>query len=106
MVYIAEKLCKSIEEVSEILEQMEYMNEIKVSTLLMIHYAYHHNDTDFDGGLKLIDKLYYKLGLYYDICWDIENIKAIIRSSPVPEYDYHMILNQLLTQDMVECFGV
>lgn len=106
MVYIHKSLCKSIEEVSEILDQMDEMNEITVSTLLMIHYAYHHNDTDFDGGLKLIDKLHDKLTKYFDVCWDIENIKIIIRTSPDPGFDYKYLLSQLMTPEMIACFGV
>lgn len=104
--YINETLCKPIEEVSQILDQMEDMNEITVDTLLMVHYAYHHDDIDFDGGLKLIDKLYYKLGLYYDIYWDVQSIKLFIISSPTPDYDYRVILNQLLTPEMIQCYGV
>ena len=106
MAYITKSLCMNIDEVSVILDQMDDINEITVDILLMIHYAYHHNDTDFDGGLKLIDKLYHKLGLYYDISWDVESIKSIIRTSPNPEVDYHIILNQLLTPGMIACFGV
>lgn len=106
MAYINKTLRKSIQEVSDILEEMDDMNEVTLDTLLMIHYAYHHDDTDFDGGLNFIDKLYHKLGLYYDIYWDVESIKNFIRSSPDPQYDYHSILKQLLTSGMIHCYGV
>ncbi len=106
MLYLKKDICLPEEQVSLFLSLLEDWSEVNASVLMMIHYTYHRDDEDFDGGLKLIDLLYNKLSKYFDIEWDVENMKNVIRNSEYPGYDYLDILNNLLTPEMIVVFGI
>lgn len=104
--YIKEIDRVSMSEINHYLASLGEQDTITVETLVMIHYAYHHNDTDFDGGLNLLDLLYNKLKKHYEISWDVNGMKDIIRKSCNPEEDYYDLLHQMLTAEMIACYGI
>lgn len=105
--YIKENHRIDIPEVYETLDRMEDGEQVSVNMLVMIHYAFHQYDTDFDGGLNFLDRLHHKLAPYFEeIMWDLDGIKDIIRTSPKPEEAYYEILEQMLTPEMIAFYGI
>jgi hypothetical protein len=104
--YIQEIDRVSMTEINTYLASLGEDDTITVETLVMIHYAYHHEDDDFDGGLNLLDLLYNKLKNYYEISWDVNGMKEIIRTSCNPEEAYYDLLHQMLTPEMIGCYGI
>ena len=92
----------------DIATMLEYIHNIEITpeTILMIDYAYHNEDEDYDGGLSFLDRLYKKLSNYFEINWDVEYLKELIRNSEHPSEDFVTVLKEILTEDMVECYGV
>lgn len=104
--YVKENHRATKEDISNILATMNDGDDVSVELLVKIHHAYHWMDPDFDGGLSFLDKLHHKLTLYYDVAWDLDGIKSIIRESSKPEEEFYEILRQMLTADMIACYGV
>jgi hypothetical protein len=92
----------------EINEMLEYMNDVDITpeVLLMIDFAYHNTDPDYDRGLSFLDRLHRKLSLYFPIQWNLHNLKFSVRNSKTPSTTFVDILNEILTDDMVACYGV
>jgi hypothetical protein len=74
--------------------------------LISIDYAYHCQDDDYDNGLSFIDRLHWKLSIYFDIDWVPQDIKSFIISSEDNKQTYSAIINQILTQEMIDCYGI
>ena len=105
--YIKENHRIDTDEVYQMLQLMEDGTQVSVEMLISIHHAFHQHDTDFDGGLNFLDCLHHKLAPYFDeIMWDLDGIKDIIRTSPKPEEAYYEILEQMLTPEMIACYGI
>lgn len=80
--------------------------DITPEFLLMIDFAYHNTDNNYDEGLSFLDRLHWKLSTYFDIAWVVENLKSTIRESNTPSATFVDILNEILTDEMVVCYGV
>lgn len=102
-IYIPNYLRATHDEAVEIGEK----DSITLNDLIRLHYSYYHNFHDFDGGLNIFDQLKKKLSLYYNNVnnWNINKIKEEIRNSCHPENEFMMILDEILTQDMIDCYG-
>jgi hypothetical protein len=81
-------------------------DEITPELLLMIDYAYHNTDKNYDDGLSFLDRLYSKLAIYFPIQWNVNNLKVSIRNSKTPSVTFVAILNEILTTDMIEWYGL
>lgn len=74
--------------------------------LLMIDYAYHNLDDDYDGGLSFFDRLNKKIGRFNEN-WDIEGFKTIVRNSNNPVDVYEDIVKYLLEdQSNIDYYGI
>ena len=102
---IAAEYRKTKSEVTQMLDQMQDC-DISPEVLLMIDYAYHNTDYNYDDGLSFLDRLHWKLSMYYPIQWNLPNLKKMIRESNNPCSTFIDILNELLTEDMIACYGV
>jgi hypothetical protein len=80
--------------------------DITPEILLMVDFAYHNMDSNYDDGLSFLDRLYWKLSKYYPIQWNVPNLKTMIRKSDNPATTFVDILNEILTEDMVICYGI
>lgn len=92
----------------DIKRMLDYIHniEVTVETLVMIDYAFHSEDQDYDEGLSFLDRLYKKLSMYFEINWDVEYLKDLLRKSEKPSEDFIAVLKEILTDDMIECYGV
>lgn len=93
-------------ELDRILDTLEADSNVHLEVLIAIDYAFHSMEDSYDGGLSFLDRLYHKLAMYYDIAWDLDGIKSLIRESTKPQEEYYGILSQMLTADMLACYGV
>lgn len=86
---------------------IEMKESIDINDIVKVHYAYRRTFSDFDGGLSLFDSLKKKLSLYFDNVkdWDINKMKDQIRNSPHPQDEYMLILDEIMTQEMVDVYG-
>lgn len=92
----------------DITRMLEYSHNIEASveTLVMIDYAYHNEDENYQEGLSFLDRLYKKLSNFFEISWDVEYLKDLLRKSENPSEDFIAVLKEILTQDMMECYGI
>lgn len=104
MAYISDEYKMTKTQVDVVLRHVG--DNITPEILLMIDYAYHHTDENYDGGLSFLDRLYKKLILYYDIRWVLPNMKDSIRDAANPKTTFLDILNEILEDGMVNCYGV
>lgn len=105
MAIVASEYRKTKEEITELLNQMQD-HELSPEVLLMIDYAYHNTDENYEEGLSFLDRLHWKLSMYFPIQWNIQNLKLSIRTSPNPSTVFVEILNEILSPAMIECYGV
>ena len=105
MKIVTEEYRKTKEELNNILNNMQD-NDITAEVLLMIDYAYHNTDNDYDAGLSFLDRLHKKLSMYFPIQWNVHNLKLTIRNSNTPSEVFLDILNEILTDEMIACYGV
>jgi chromatin remodeling complex protein RSC6 len=104
-ILIPEQYRKTREEIEKM---WTYIHNIDISPeiLLMIDYAYHSEDENYGDGLSFLDRLYKKLSLFFEINWEVEHLKILIRNSQNPSSEFVVLLNELLTEDMIQCYGV
>lgn len=102
---VAPQYRKTKDEISNMVRQLEIV-EITPQTLLMIDYAYHNTDDDYDNGLSFLDRLHKKLSKFYPIQWNVPNLKQTVRDAYNPSVMFIDILNEILTDDMVACYGI
>ena len=93
---------------TDIKRMMEYIHnmEITVETLLMIDHAFHNEDSDYEDGLSFLNRLHKKLSNFFEITWDVDYLKKIIKESENPSQTFVEVLKEILTEDMIECYGV
>jgi len=93
---------------SEIRSMLADMQNIDITAefLLMIDYAYHNTDNDYDDGLSFLNRLQSKLSGAFPIQWNIQNLKKFIRESPNPSEMFVDVLNEILTDEMITYYGV
>jgi len=96
---------KTKTEINEILKNIQE-NEITPELLLMIDYAYYNTDPDYDDGLSFLDRLHRKLSMYFQIQWNVKNLKKLVRNSNNHSSTFIDILNEILDSEMIECYGV
>lgn len=77
-----------------------------VELIVAIHFGAKSNEPDFDGGLSLFDKLYRKLSIFFEINWDVSEMKKRVRESNDSEEEYINVLKSILTKPMMECYGL
>jgi hypothetical protein len=102
---VAQEYRKSQAEVMNMISNFQPI-DFTPQTLLTIDYAFHSEDVDYDSGLSFLDRLHWKLSMYYPIQWNIQNLKNMIRNSNNPASTFVDVLNEILTDDMVTCYGV
>ena len=92
----------------EVLEMLKNMQDIDITpeVLLMVDFAFHNTDPNYDHGLSFLDRLHTKLSMYYQIDWNVDNLKLTIRNANDPAGMYIDILNEILEDDMIACYGV
>ena len=92
----------------DITRMLEYSHNIEatVETLVMIDYAYHNEDENYQEGLSFLDRLHKKLSNFFEISWDVEYLKDLLRKSENPSEDFIAVLKEILTQEMMECYGI
>jgi hypothetical protein len=105
MTIVAFQYRKTKEEIQEILNDVQD-NDITPEVLLAIDFAYHNTDANYNHGLSFLDRIYEKLSRYFDIQWNVENLKSTIQASNIPSTTFVDILNEILTPEMVVCYGV
>jgi len=105
MAVVAPEYRKTKEEIDDMLKNMQDV-DITPEILLMIDFAYHNTDRNYDYGLSFLDRLHRKLSMYFPIQWNVPNLKKMIRESNNPCGTFIDILNEILTENMVACYGV
>lgn len=104
MAYLSDEYKMTKDQIDVVLRHVG--DNITPEILLMIDYAYHHTDENYDGGLSFLDRLYKKIILYYNIQWVLPNLKDTIRDAANPKKAFVDILNEILEDSMVACYGV
>lgn len=102
---IAAEYRKTRNEIGEMLNTMEDTH-VTPEFLLMVDFAYHNMDSNYDDGLSFLDRLHWKLSKYFSIQWNVPKLKKIIRSSNSPSTTFVDVLNELLDEEMIACYGV
>lgn len=103
--YVPEECRKTIEEVTSILKNMKD-NDITPKVLLMVDYAYHNTDNDYEDGLSFLNRLHTKLSRCFLIEFDLYILKQKTSYSNNPSVDFLDGLNKILTDKMIEYYGV
>lgn len=106
MAIVASEYRKTKAEVNSVLDSVRNDRDVDVKLLLTIDYAYHNTDKNYEDGLSFLDRLHSKLSKYYPLQWNINNLKNTIRSSNDPSCAFLDCLNEILTDDMIVCYGV
>lgn len=93
---------------AEVFDMLKNIEEADVlpETLLTIDYAFHNTDENYDDGLSFLDRLHRKLSKFYPIQWNLENMKNTVRNSNNPATTFVDMLNEILTHDMLACYGL
>jgi hypothetical protein len=80
---------------SYVMTQIAPLEKIEWMHLLMSDYAFHSEDSDYDGGLSFFDRLNKKLGHFHE-SWDIDGFKSVVRNANDPPSVYMDILKYML----------
>jgi hypothetical protein len=93
---------------SEVMTMIADMQHIDVNpeVLLMIDYAFHNTDNDYDDGLSFLNRLHSKLSEPFHLQWNLPNLKQFIRSSNNPSQTFLDVLNEILSDEMIVYYGV
>lgn len=81
-------------------------DEISSELLLMIDYAFHNTDNDYDDGLSFLNRLYSALSTKFQLTWNVNNLKTSIKNSKTPSIMIIDILNEILTTEMMDWYGL
>ena len=104
--YIKENHRITREQLEEVLDTLEVDGNVPLEIIVQIYHVYHNQDEDYEGGLGFLNRLHHKLSMYFDIQWDLDGIKSILREANKPQEEYYDILHQMLTPDMIAVYGV
>lgn len=85
---------------------LENVDHITPEILLMVDFAYHNTDSNYNEGLSFLDRLHWKLSKYFPIQWNVSNLKSMVRNSNNPSVTFIDILNEILTEEMIDVYGV
>jgi hypothetical protein len=77
-----------------------------VELIVAIHHGCKYKEPTFDGGLSLLNDLYNKLSMYYSLNWNVDDMKRQIRESNDCQEEYMNVLRSILTEEMMECYGL
>lgn len=102
---VAPEYRKTKEEIDVMLGDMQDV-DITPEFLLMVDFAYHNGDKNYDHGLSFLDRLHHKLSMYFPIQWNIPNLKKMVRESNNPSGTFLDILNEILDDAKIACYGV
>jgi hypothetical protein len=91
---------------SEVVDMVDNWNNITPEMLLMVDFAFHNTDDTYGDGTSFLDRLYEKLSRSFDIRWNVHTLKNIIHGSNSPPTTFVDILNEILTEEMIACYGV
>jgi len=107
MTYILDVLKLSEDKMEEMLNY-KYLADVNITSndLISIDYKYHCNDENYDNGLSFIDRLHKKLSIYYTLDWEIGELKDYIYHARDEKHTYAYVVNEILTQEMINCYGV
>jgi hypothetical protein len=105
MAAVSQQNRKTKVEVGHMVAEMQHI-DITPEVLLMIDYAYHNTDNDYDDGLSFLNRLYTKLSEPFHLQWNLPNLKQFIRSSNDPPQMFLDVLNEILTDEMILYYGV
>lgn len=105
MEIVAPKYRKTKTEVSNMIDNLGD-DEITSELLLMIDYAYYNTDKDYDDGLSFLDRLHTGLSVKFKLQWNIDNLKLSVRNSKTPSVTFVDILNEILTPEMMDWYGL
>ena len=81
---------------TQMVTQINEPEDITWKTLLMADYVYHHQDTDYDGGLSFLDRLSRKLGFRHHNEWNIQEFKDWVRTHENPQNAFVRIIDEML----------
>ena len=104
--YIKENHRITRAELDGVLDTLEVDFDVSLDVIVQVYHVFHSQDDDYEGGLGFLNRLHHKLSQYYDIQWDLDGIKSILRGANKPEEEYYDILHQMLTPEMIACYGV
>lgn len=102
---VAPEYRKTRTEVGEMLDRMQDA-DVTPEFLLMVDFAYHNMDSNYEDGLSFLDRLHWKLSKYFPIQWNVQNLKSTVRSSSNPSGTFLDILNEILDDAKIACYGV
>lgn len=93
---------------AEVSEELENIGDghVDESVLIMIDYAYHSHEPNYDYGLSFLDRIAAKIGRFHPN-WDIQEMKQQIRDSDNPEEEYIKIIIKMFEKPgMFAYYGV
>jgi hypothetical protein len=104
--YVSRNFAVAEQELIDAVSDIQEPSDIEWKHLLMADYVYHHEDSDYDGGLSFLDRLQKKLG-YRHPDWDIPTFKEWIVSHENQESAYQRIVMEMLeNHEDVEYYGL
>jgi hypothetical protein len=101
--YIPATYVATKDEAELIVSEMNENDEVPIDVIVMIDHAYHSEDSDYDGGLSLFDRLHRKLSIFFELGWTAEDLKNQVRDAPD---DYMNILKSILDNEKITVYGV
>lgn len=105
MAAVSQQNRKTKVEVRLMVAEMQHI-DVTPEVLLMIDYAYHNTDNDYDDGLSFLNRLQSKLSGAFPIQWNLPNLKQFIRNSNDPAETFLDVLNEILSDEMILYYGV
>lgn len=78
--------------------------EVTWRHLIMIDYAYHHEDANYEEGLSFFDRLYTKLGRFHPE-WNIQEMKQDVEDAPNQQEMYSSIIANMLDANDIAYYG-
>lgn len=105
MAVVSQQNRKTKDEVAAMVADMQHI-DVTPEVLLMIDYAYHNTDNNYDEGLSFLNRLQAKLSEAFPIQWNVQNLKSFIRNSNDPTQTFLDVLNEILTEEMIVYYGL
>lgn len=94
------------EQLDQLVDNLPVDTSVPLEVIIQVDYVFHAKDENYDGGLSFLDRLYKALSYFYELSWDVDAIKKMIRESSNPQEEYYNFLREALTQDMIDSYGV
>ena len=104
--YVSQNFAIDEQELIDAVTNIREPSDIDWKHLLMADYVYHHEDSDYDGGLSFLDRLQKKLGHKHQD-WDVQAFKDWIITHDNIESAYQRIVMEMLeNHEDVEYYGL